>query len=597
MSHPILRAPFDAGAILRKRKALRRELLADGRTRLKKRVAVLGGSTTNEIVHVLELFLLDAGLEPTFWESDYGRFFEDGAFGSPELDAFRPDIVWLHTTQHNVLVAPSVGDVPPAIERSLQAELGRFRQVWDGLEARYGCAIVQNNFEPPPWRPLGTLDGIDAHGRSAFLSRLNLAFAEESWTRRALHIHDLAYLASWYGLKNWHDHTHWCAYKYALAHDAIPWLAHSVGRVVRAIYGLAKKCLVVDLDNTLWGGVIGDDGLDGLALGPGSPTGEAHSALQAYVRELARRGIAVAVCSKNDPAIAREGFTHPDTLLQLEDFAAFRASWDPKGAVVLAIAEELNIGVDSLVFLDDNPVEREAVRQAAPSVEVIQLGESAAEFVAQLDVAGWFDTVALASEDLERTAMFRDNARRADVERNAASFEEFLASLEMKAEIGPFSSTVIERVTQLINKTNQFNLTTRRYTSAEVTAMVEKGELVTLRARLKDKFGDNGLISVVIAEQKAEILHVDTWLMSCRVLKRGMEEALFDELVRQCQHRKIRSVIGYYSRTKKNGMVAGFYESLGFARIGGDDDASTWRFDLPEAYPPKNRFIEVIRDE
>jgi FkbH-like protein len=349
---------------------------------------------------------------------------------------------------------------------------------------------------------------------------------------------------------------------------------------------------VLDLDNTLWGGVVGDDGLQNLILGKDHAVGEAFLDFQKYVKNLQRRGVILAVCSKNEAENAKEGFSHPDSVLKLDDFSAFKANWDPKPENIRAIAIELNIGLDSIVFVDDNPAERNFVSEQLPEVAVPNLGADVSCFAEVLENERYFEVDKVVQDDLSRAAYYSSNAERSAGQAKFSNYGEFLESLEMTAEIAPFLSVYLERITQLINKTNQFNLTTRRYTSAEVVAIAADPGFITLYGRLADKFGDNGLVSVLIGQVLDETVQLDLWLMSCRVLKRGMEFAMFDALVQQCQACGIRKIAGVYIPSKKNNMVAGFYASLGFSPVGeASDGRELWSYDVPATYSPRTRHI------
>jgi FkbH-like protein len=517
-------------------------------------------------------------------------------FPNPALEEFAPDVIYLHTSSVNITRFPSVVESDADVEALVSSELERFQAMWDQAATRYACPVIQNNFELPHYRGLGNLDGYDIRGRSRFIAELNWHFSGQARQRQNLYLNDINYLAAWFGLERWYDKLFWYSYKYAMSYEAIPLLSDSVASIVKAIFGKTRKCLVLDLDNTLWGGVIGDDGLNGIQIGRETPEAEAFTEFQQYVRVLKERGVILAVCSKNDDVNAREGFSHPDSILKLEDFSAFRANWDPKHENIRSIAETLNIGIDSLVFADDNPVEREIVRSQEPDVAVPELGKNVAKYIDVLDKTGYFETVSLSSDDLQRSSFYAGNSVRQGLQAAFADYDDFLASLEMKAEIRAFVPIYLDRITQLINKTNQFNVTTRRYTQAEIEDISGNGNYITLYGRLLDKFGDNGLISILIGEIRDSELHLDLWLMSCRVLKRGMEEAMFDRLVAGAQARNISTIYGYYYPTAKNGMVSGLFEQMGFANIGqAESGDSTWRFDIPEDYKRKNLRIEVTQ--
>jgi len=585
--------PVDAHYLLRKKKSIRRDLLQSSDF-LDKRVAILGGSTTAEVKDMMELFLLQGGIRPVFYESEYNRYYEDLMFPNPALEEFAPDVIYLHTSSVNVTKFPSMQESDADVEELLSSELGRFQTIWDQVAIRYKCPVIQNNFELPHYRCLGNLDGYEIHGRSRFINELNRRFSEEARRRQNLYMNDINYLAAWFGLERWYDKLFWYSYKYAMSYEAIPLLADSVVSIIRAIFGKTKKCLVLDLDNTLWGGVIGDDGLNGIQIGKETPEAEAFTEFQQYVRSLKERGIILAVCSKNDDVNAREGFSHPDSILKFDDFAAFRANWEPKHENIRNIAATLNIGMDSLVFADDNPVEREIVRSQEPDVAVPELGKNVAKYIDILDKTGYFETVSLSSDDLQRSSFYADNSIRHALQSTFVNYDDFLRSLEMKAEIKSFTPLYLDRITQLINKTNQFNVTTRRYTQSAIENVSGNGSYITLYGRLLDKFGDNGLISVMIGEVRRSEIHLDLWLMSCRVLKRGMEEAMFDQLVTIAQAQNITSIYGYYYPTAKNGMVSGLFQHMGFTEIGRTESRETsWRFEIPADYQRKNTLIEV----
>jgi FkbH-like protein len=583
--------PITPANILRKRHALKKELLAQ-HDLAPTRVAILGGSTTIEVKSMLELFLLAQGIRPTFYESGYNRYSEDILFENPDLFDFKPDVVFIHTTWHNVSQFPELMEAEGEVEQRVRREVARFESLWEKIHSELGALIIQNNFDLPRLRPLGNLEAFESSGRVNFLMRLNAEFATYARNHSRFLINDILYLSAQVGLDAWHGHTYWYNFHMAVSPAATVALAQNVAGIVKSIYGKSKKCLVLDLDNTLWGGVVGDDGVQNLILGRDHPVGEAFLDFQRYVKDLQRRGVILAVCSKNDLENAKEGFSHPDSILKLEDFSAFKANWSPKPANIRAIAAELNIGLDSMVFVDDNPAERALVADQLPEVASPDVGSNVARFAEILECERYFEVEKLVQDDLSRSSYYNSNAQRSAYQASFHAYGEFLDSLEMTAEIAPFIPVYIERITQLINKTNQFNLTTKRYTSAEVEAIAGDRSFVTLYGRLADRFGDNGLVSVMIGRVIAETIELDIWLMSCRVLGREMELAMFDALVEQCQARDIRKIVGIYIPSKKNSMVAEHYLKLGFTAIeGNSEDPQLWRYDVPQSYAPKTRYV------
>jgi FkbH-like protein len=588
-----LNYPLNTAFILRKKKSIRRELL-NRSDFLEKRIAILGGSTTTEIRDILELFLLRDGIKPVFYQSEYNKYAEDILFGNKVLEEFAPDLFYIHTTNVNIERYPRVDESPEELAVLIENEYYRFQHLWDQIFTQYSCPVIQNNFELPHYRVMGNLDCYDTHGRVRFVNELNQRFSMYAQQNRSLYINDINYISAWFGLERWYDKLFWYSYKYAMSYEAIPILSNSIASIITAIYGKTKKCLVLDLDNTLWGGIIGDDGVNGICIGKETPEAEAFSEFQSYIKMLKDRGIILAINSKNDRENALEGFSHPDSILKPEDFSACKANWEPKHENIRGIARTLDIGADSMVFVDDNPVERDIVRAQEPAVAVPELGNCVERYITVLDKTGYFESVSLSPDDLKRTVFYSDNTARHELSGRFDNYDDFLKSLDMVAEIKPFAPMYLERIAQLTNKTNQFNVTTKRYSYAEIETIAGNSEYISLYGRLRDKFGDNGLISVLIGVVKGAELHIDLWLMSCRVLRRGMELAMFDQLVDKAQQLGITRIFGYFSPTKKNEVVRGLFNDLEFNQLvlheGGD---STWYFDIPERYLPKNKCIEV----
>jgi FkbH-like protein len=489
---------------------------------------------------------------------------------------------------------PSLAADAGAFRAAVTAEAGRLREIWAAIDEKIGCQIIQNNFDPPPFGVLGNLDAVSHGGRSRYVAALNAELAAAAESNPKLLVHDLHGVAAHIGLRHWFDWARWYSYKIPVTAEATLAQARSLASLVRALYGKSRKCLVLDLDNTLWGGVIGDDGADKIKIGRETASAEAYTAFQEYCLALRERGVLLAVCSKNEDAIARSGFAHPDSVLKLEHFAAFRANWSPKHENILAMAEELNLGVDSFVFVDDNPAERALVSAQLPMVAVPEVGSDVTGFIPVIEAGRYFEPIRISSEDLQRAAQYAENAERNMQQAKFANYGEYLDSLKMQGEIDNFRPEYLDRIAQLTNKTNQFNLTTRRYTRAEIAALATAPDHVAIYGRLADIFGDNGLISVVIGRQVESALHLDLWLMSCRVLKRDMELAMLDALVARARAAGVRTLIGVYLKTAKNAMVADHYEKLGFKLESRDPggERSVWVLPVDD-YQPRNSHIEV----
>ena len=441
----------------------------------------------------------------------------------------------------------------------MEETVAKWRAAWENIAEKFHCPVIQNNFEYLPYRLLGNLDGTDLRGRVSFVRRLNVAFADWARTHDGLYINDICWQAADFGLARWHDEAYWCLYKYAMSREALPTVAFNVANIVKALFGKNKKALALDLDNTLWGGVVGDDGPENLELGTETAVGQSYTEFQQYLKDLSQTGVLLNVISKNEPENAKAGLP------------------------------------ESFVFVDDNPAEREIVRQQVPDVAVPEIGQ-VENYISALDHGGWFEPVKLSGDDLKRNAMYRENAQRAQLQSSFADYGAYLDSLEMTATIRPFESIYMARIAQLTNKSNQFNLTTRRYTQEEIEQTAADSAFITRYGKLEDRFGDNGVVAISIGEVKGDVLGLVLWLMSCRVLKRDMEFAMMDEMVAAAQTRGVRLVRGFYYPTAKNGMVREFYKTQGFAKVSEDAQGNAvWELDVSGGYEPKNHHIKIER--
>jgi FkbH-like protein len=559
------------------------------------RIAILGGSTTNEVADLLEIYLLASGFKPELHHSEYGRYYEDAVLDPTGLIAFAPDIVYIHTSCLNVQAMPPVYSSESEFQVFVGAEVGRYRQIWESIERNLSAQIIQNNFELPALAVLGNFGAVSYGGATRFLQALNAEFSRIAERDPRLMLQDIHGLAARIGMNRWFDWNRYFSYKILMTIEANAMVARSLASMVRAIYGKSRKVLVLDLDNTIWGGTIGDDGVEKIQIGRETPVAEAYTAFQEYCLTLHKRGILLAVCSKNNEETAKLGFGHPDSVLKLEHISCFKANWEPKHENIMAIARELNLGVESFVFVDDNPAERAIVTAQIAGIAVPDIGSEVSGFATIIEEGRYFEAVSMSQEDLSRTALYRSNSERTSFEAKFADYGDYLDSLAMTAEIEGFKPLYIERIAQLTNKTNQFNLTTRRYTPAEIEAIMLDERYIGIYGKLIDRFGENGLISIVLGRRELDVLHLDLWLMSCRVLKRDMELAMLDVLVEHARSANITTLWGDYLPTRKNGMVADHYEKLGFERnsIDPDSNNSVWTLNL-ESYTPRNRHIRIL---
>ena len=535
---------------------------ADLPVKARRRIAVLGSGVLDFWAGLLRpaLFGFDIGCE--ILTGEYDQYQQEIRDPSSRLAKFRPEIVVLAVNWRSLGLLDETAD-PAATVRNL---IDGMAALWRTCQHRYRAAVIQLNFEIPEVDPLGRLSAASPGGRARVIHTLNLELWDAAQQARVA-VLDVEQLAAATGKRNWSDPGMWIAAKQYPTTDAVPLLTRNLAALVRAVCGLTSKCAVLDLDGTLWGGVIGEDGLDGIRLG-GDAEGEAYTAFHQYLLGLRRRGIPLAVCSKNNEDDARSVFRrHPETVLKEDDFAVFLANWEPKPDNLKNIAAMLNIGVDSLVFLDDNPVERNLVRRELPEVEVPELPDDPARYAEALHATYLFESLSLTDEDRRRADTYRDNVLRTELAEGSTNLDDYLVSLRMKVDLRPFDETNLPRIVQLINKTNQFSLTTRRTTASEVMAWMQDPACYTQFMRLQDRFGDSGVTGAMVAVREGETLRIVNWLMSCRVLGRRIENLMLASLIRHARRAGVAAVIGEYLPTAKNGQTSDLFDRFGFERI------------------------------
>jgi FkbH-like protein len=553
------------------------------------RLALLGASSMEHLQAPIRVAGARRGLRVTPFVGGFGQFRQEILQPGSQLREFAPGVILLALRAADVVDRLPLGATGDEVDAAVAAGVQGLVELWRTARSQIGAMVIQQTFLNTDYPVFGNFDGAVAATPYGVTQRLNRAVRDAAAAEGVMLL-DIAHWSAIHGLPSWYDVTRWHHAKQLIAPTAAVFYGDLVGRLLAAMRGLSAKCLVLDLDNTLWGGVIGDDGLEGIVLGQGSGAGEAFIAFQSYAKQLSQRGVILAVCSKNTHEIAEAAFLqHPDMVLKREDIAAFFANWEDKPSNLRKIASTLNIGLDSLVFFDDNPAEREIVRQTLPEVAVPEVPEDAAHFVACLAEAGYFESIAFTEEDRARAEQYRANAERSQAMDGGTDIGAFLASLDMKMTVAPFTAVDLPRITQLTNKSNQFNLTTRRYTQDQMAAFAASASAVTLSFRLVDKFGDNGLIGVLIAlpaDGDATILRIDTWLMSCRVLGRQVEAETINQLCRIARDRGFTTIAGDYLPTAKNGIVRDLYARMGFTHIGGEDGGATqWSLALADFAP------------
>ncbi len=550
------------------------------------RLAVLSNSTIDMIVPALTASAVRHGIALEVIQPPFDQVAQEALTPNSRVNSSKPDAVLFALDYRALPLKLSLGD-PAQAAATVQGVLGYLQALRDGIKSNCNALCIFQTFAPPVEGLFGSLDRALPGTLRSLIDGINRELADFVLSSGDVLL-DVAGLAETVGLANWHNQQLWNLGKFAFSDEFIPLYGDHVARTVGAIRGKSRKVLVLDLDNTVWGGVIGDDGMEGIAIAQGDARGEAHLAVQRMALDLRKRGVVLAVSSKNTDSVAREPFErHPEMLLRLEHIAVFQANWNDKASNIKAIAEELSLGLDSIVFLDDNPAERGLVRKLLPQVAVPELPEDPAGYVRTLAAAGYFEAVAFASEDLARAGFYQDNAKRASLQKQVGGVDAYLASLDMTITFQPFDATGRARIVQLINKSNQYNLTTRRYTDPEVLEAEEDPETFTLQVRLADVFGDNGMISVVICRTaEPGVWEVDTWLMSCRVLGRKVEHMVLREILEHARAAGIEEIRGIYKPSGRNDLVVDHYEKLGFTKVGEDAAGVTlWELRVEGADP------------
>jgi FkbH-like protein len=538
------------------------------------RLGVISNSTADFLIPPLVATAARHGFALECIKANFGQTIQEALNPNSSINQAQPDAVLIAIDYRGLPLRTSPGN-PAAHDATVSACLQHLAAIRSGFHVNTNTFCIVQTIARPVELLTGSFECALPGTMRSLVNAINLGLAE-SVVNTADVLLDIAGLAETVGLSEWHDPIFWNLAKLPFSSHYLPLYAEHVCRTIAAQRGKSRRCLILDLDNTVWGGVIGDDGLAGIVVGSGDPTGEAYLDIQQTALALRERGIVLAVSSKNTDDIARQPFReHPEMLLKEEHFAIFQANWNDKAMNITAIAEELSLGLDAMVFLDDSPVERNLVRKMLPQVAVPELPDNPALYGRYLLAGGYFEAVVFSAEDYKRAAFYQDNARRIALQQQSGDIDAYLNSLAMTVTFQPFDDIGRARITQLINKTNQFNLTTKRYTENEVKEVQSSPDYFTLQVRLADIFGDNGMISVIICRNVNETWQIDTWLMSCRVLGRQVEKAVLQEILFHARSRGIHQLMGTYHPTERNQLVEDHYAKLGFESMAAEANGTT----------------------
>ena len=560
-----------------------RDKFGDKLTLTKFKLAILRSFTVEPIVPLLRAEAFAYGIDLEVHVGDFNTYVQDMLDSQSSLYRFAPNAVVLavRSDQAASELWSDFADLAPEAAQPAAERVVRGYEQWIGAFRKYSqAALVIHSLERPSSTSLGVLDDQSETRQSGLIRQINRELRRIAEGFRGVYVLDYDALVARHGSENWHDERKWLMARLPIAANHLLHMAREWMRFIVPLSGRSAKVLVVDLDNTLWGGVIGEDGMAGIKVGPEYP-GAAYQALHRTLLDLSRKGILLAVCSKNNLDDAMEALEkHPGMLVRAKHFAAMRINWTDKAQNLREIAEELNVGIDSLAFLDDNPFEREQVRAALPEVTVIDLGKNPLEYASAVRDCAVFERLTLSSEDEQRSAMYAAQKQRAGAEQNFQSKEDFFRFLEQEAELEPVSDLTLARIAQLTQKTSQFNLTTRRYTEPQIAEMAKRPEWHIFSIRVRDRFGDHGLVGVAIARDEGEQCEVDTFLLSCRVIGRTVETALLAHLAESAAQRGRKRLAGWFLPTKKNAPARDFYSQHGFDEQETNGSGSLWTLDL-----------------
>jgi len=538
------------------------------------KVAVLGSKNTQFFTQILKVALMNQGIQPSIYEGEYDSIRYELLTGDSGLHRFKPDFLILLPDSSDLKIWPQILDDELTVDALVETHVQDQLALWNSILQDHPCVILQSNYILPLENALDTMEINVPYSKTVFLTKLNLALMKAK--PKQVHLIDENGLSNEIGKRAWFDPANRVLNKAPYAYEWLPQCVSIYVRQIMALKGTYRKVLVLDLDNTLWGGVIGDDGLEGIQLDPNTAVGESFLAFQSAVLSLKEKGVMLAVCSKNDQSIAQTGFSHPNMTLKLSDIACFIANWNDKASNLKTIAETLNVKPDALVFFDDNPAERQIVKDFLSEVLVVEVPEDPSGYVRALYEAHAFDWPQITKEDLMRIKAVEGDSIRESLKAQFVDYDAYLASLQMSAVMGKITPAQLERFVQLTNKSNQFNLRTQRVNEAEILDRMNDPETVCLAIDLSDRFSPYGIIACAILKKQGPAAFIENWIMSCRVLNRGVEKLTLSLLAQTAKDWGCTTLIGEYLRSPKNELVADHYIKMGFTQV----DETRYALDL-----------------
>ena len=567
-------------------KELKKNLSKDFSRFKKIKIAILGDSATQLLVQAIKGYGYNEKISLEFFEADYQQIERQILDLNSELYNFNPEyIIIFESTEKLINDFYKLDKLQKDKYSDIKIEITK--NLWDNINKRINCRIINFNYVEIDDNIFGNFANKVKVSFLYQIRKLNLGLMDAAQEYKSVFINDVCALQNMYGRKNTFDKRLYISSKIVFSPDILSLIAKNIVDIIKAANGKIKKCLILDLDNTLWSGIIGDDGINNIQIGE-LGIGQIFSEIQMWAKQLKERGIILVICSKNTENIAKEPFIkHPEMVLRLDDIALFVANWENKIENIRHIQSTLNIGFDSMVFIDDSSFERNMVREILPEIAVPELPEDPIDYLSYLKSLNLFETVSYSKEDVKRTQKYQVEVKREKHKSKFSSIDYYLKNLEMIAEVGEFNDYYIPRIAQLTQRSNQFNLRTKRYTDQDIDRIRGSKEYIARYFKLKDKFGEYGLISILILKKlEKDSIFIDTLIMSCRVLKRGMEEFIFNKLVKIASKEGYSKIIGEYLSTPKNLLVKNLYKNYGFVK-----DGKRWFLNIKD-YKVKNTFIK-----
>jgi FkbH-like protein len=592
----LLAPPFNDGELFKNLKLLIRESLKDRKANKVKKIALLGGSTTSHLKDLLSVFLSNSGINADIYEGQFQLYYEEVMYDVGKLEEFDPDIIWIHTSWRNIKKFPEMIHSLEEINNFIESEFNFYKNIWECAKKKFTCTVIQNNFDFPNFRILSNRDSVDIHGKINFLSELNRKFNNFDQNNDWFNVFDINYLSFLNGSEKWQNERDWYKFRYSPSLNSSIDVAYGASKIISSLDGRSYKCMVIDLDNTIWGGVIGDDGVENIKLNRDDPVGDAYLDFQRYIIELKNRGIIIAVVSKNEEKIAKIGFDHPNSSLKINDFSAFVANWNTKSSNIKEIIKQINISESAAIFVDDNDMERDEVTKNT-NVFVPDIGNNVENFRKLIDENNFFETTRITPEDLKRPDSIRASIETTKTIDNFTNYNDYLKSLMMKSQIKEVDNISKDRFVQLINKTNQFNLTLQKIDPKNFSLVERDNDTIALTASLSDKFTDHGIVSALYGKINNDSeIDIKIWVMSCRVFKRSLEFAIFQKFFYLCKQLKLKKINGFYNKSDRNIIVENLYKELGFQQIKKNENSSEWSLDMNKNLDFLNKMIAVKYD-